>query len=63
MSYITTPRGFSSRVDLPTFDPTRLARRAKFARQATLSVFGRHAWALDQADFVDRRPGDMPHVP
>ena len=34
--------------------------RADFARQATISAFGRHARALDEADFVDRLPGDPP---
>ena len=34
--------------------------RADFARQATIAAFGRHARALDQADFIDRRPGDLP---
>ena len=33
-----------------------------FARQSTLSVLGhRHAWALDQPDFVDRQP-DQPRL-
>ncbi len=36
-------------------------QRADFARQATIDAFGwRFARALDQADFVDRAPGDMP---
>ena len=30
--------------------------RANFARQATIDAFGRHAWALDHSDFVDRPP-------
>jgi hypothetical protein len=35
--------------------------RTDFARQATINAFGwRFAKALDQADFVDRRPGEMP---
>ncbi len=34
--------------------------RASFARQATIAAFGRHARALDQADFVDRLPGETP---
>ena len=35
--------------------------RANFARQATIEAFGwRFARALDQADFVDRRPGELP---
>ncbi len=34
--------------------------RADFARQATIDAFGwRFAKALDQADFIDRRPGDL----
>ena len=36
-------------------------RRTHFARQATIDAFGwRFAKALDQADFIDRRPGDLP---
>ena len=36
--------------------------RDEFARRLTLSVLGhRHAWALDQADFIDRRP-DAPRI-
>ena len=31
-------------------------RRARFAREAVNAAFGRHARALDQTDFVDRRP-------
>ena len=34
--------------------------RASFARAAVHLAFGRHAWALDQADFIDRQPGEMP---
>ncbi len=34
--------------------------RADFARQATIDAFSwRFAKALDQADFVDRAPGDL----
>jgi hypothetical protein len=43
--------------------PTRSNRRhrANFARQVTIDAFGwRFARALDQADFVDRLPGDLP---
>ena len=29
---------------------------AKAARAATIDAFGRHAWALDHGDFVDRPP-------
>ena len=39
--------------------PTR--NSANFARQATIDAFGwRFARALDQADFVDRLPGQLP---
>ena len=42
--------------------PTRSNRRvrASFARAAVHLAFGRHAWALDHSDFVDRLPGEMP---
>ena len=43
------------RTDKP-FNPGRRHRSADFARAATISAFGRHAWALDQADFEDRLP-------
>ncbi len=61
MSYITLRRGFSSRTNSPS-NPSR-RHRADFARQATIAAFGwRHARAIDQADFVDRRPGDVQRV-
>ncbi len=45
---------------LPTRS-NRRHRRADFARQATIDAFGWHfARALDQADFIDRAPGEMP---
>ncbi len=57
----------------PTIPPARAARhadrpfftgqrhRATFARQATIDAFGwHHARALDQGNFVDRAPGEMP---
>ena len=34
--------------------------RADFARAAAFGEFGRHARALDQANFVDRQPGTLP---
>ena len=42
--------------------PTRSNRRhrANFARAAVHLAFGRHAWALDHSDFVDRQPGELP---
>ena len=54
MPYITTPCGSSSRTSHP-FNPDQ-CRRAGFARDATIAAFGRHARALDQADFVDVAP-------
>ena len=46
------------RADKPFVSGPR--HRADFARQATIAEFGRHAWALDHADFVDRKPWVMP---
>jgi len=38
--------------------------RADFARAAVFAEFGRNAFAIDQADFEDRRPQTMPaHSP
>ena len=55
----STPR--RSRRTNPPFNPGR-RHRANFARQATINAFGWHfARALDQADFVDRAPGQLPH--
>ncbi len=35
--------------------------RANFARQITITEFGwKFARALDQADFIDRAPGELP---
>ena len=56
MSLITSPARFSSRADHPSQSDRR--HRADFARQATIEAFGwGHARALDQGDFVDRKPG------
>ncbi len=42
------------------FNPGR-RHRADFARQATIDAFGWHfARVLDQADFTDRAPGQLP---
>ncbi len=42
------------------FNPGRRPR-ADFARQATIDAFGwRFARALDQGDFIDRTPGELP---
>ena len=58
MSIIIFPRRRSSRARNP-HNGRRL--RADFARQMTITEFGwRFAKALDQADFVDRAPGELP---
>ncbi len=58
MTY-TTPRAGAASRRRP-FNPGR-RHRADFARQATIDAFGWHfARALDQADFIDRRPGQFP---
>ena len=44
------------------FNPGR-RRRVGFARQATIDAFGwRFARALDQADFLDRLPDEIPRL-
>ena len=54
ISYTTTTR------DTRRANPDR-AHRTKFARQAAIDAFGwRYGKALYQADFVDRRPGELP---
>ena len=58
MSITTSTARNSSHPDRP-FNPGR-RHRANFARAAVFSEFGRHAGALDQADFIDRRPWEMP---
>ncbi len=58
MTY-TTPGARAASRRRP-FNPGR-RRRADFARQAVFTEFGaRFARALDQADFVDRLPGELP---
>ena len=58
MSHIT-PR---TRTSSPTGNPSNPDRRYRtdFARAAVFAEFGRHAFALDQGDFVDRKPWQMP---
>ena len=59
MTYTTTRARAASRADRP-FNPGR-RHRAEFARQATIDAFGwRFARAIDQADFIDRAPGQLP---
>ena len=59
MSINTFPPRRSTRTDKP-FSPGR-RRRADFARQAVFAAFGsRYGKALDQADFIDRAPGELP---
>ena len=58
MSITTSGPRRSRRSDRP-FNPGR-RHRADFARQATIDAFGWHfARALDQADFIDRRPSQL----
>ena len=58
-------------MSINTLTPRRLGRahnphngrrhRADFARQATIDAFGwKFARALDQGDFIDRLPGELP---
>ena len=57
---ITTSGSRRSRRTNPPFNPGR-RHRADFARQATIDAFGWHfARALDQGDFIDRAPGQLP---
>ena len=59
MTVYSKPSSCSSRTNKPS-NPDR-RHRADFARQATIDSFGwRFARALDQADFVDRAPGQFP---
>ena len=58
MSLTTSPARFSSRADRPSKSDRR--HRANFARAAVFAEFGRAAFSLNQADFVDRLPGDLP---
>ena len=53
MSNTTIPARAASRRRLS--DPDR-RHRADFARAAIFVEFGRHAFAIDQGDFVDRKP-------
>ena len=56
----TTPSARRARRSNPPFNPGR-RHRATFARQAVFDAFGGyHARALDQANFVDRQPGQFP---
>ncbi len=59
MTITTLPARNSSRAAKPSNSATDT--RANFARAAVFAEFGRHARALDQADFVDRMPGDPVH--
>ena len=57
---IYAPPARRSRRTNPPFNPDR-RHRADFARQATFDAFRWHfARALDQANFIDRAPGEMP---
>ena len=58
MPVYTCPPRRSSRTDKP-FNPGQ-HHRDSFARGAVFVEFGRDAWALDQGDFEDRKPWEMP---
>ncbi len=47
------------RADRP-FNPGQRDHRADFARAAVFEEFGRHAWAIDQGDFEDRKSWEAP---
>ena len=57
MTFYTTTARAASRAT--PFAPDR-RHRASFARDATFAAFGWHARALDQANFLDRKPWQMP---
>ena len=44
------------RATAPEFPNSDTKTREAFARSAVFAEFGRHAWALDHADFKDRQP-------
>ena len=58
MTVYNKPSSRSSRTNQPSNPGRRV--RASFARAAVHMEFGRHARALDQADFIDRQPGEFP---
>ncbi len=58
MTNTITPLPNSSRTGKP-YNPGQ-RHRANFARAAVFTEFGHHGWALDQADFEDRKPGELP---
>ena len=59
MSLTTPPARRSSRTGKSSTPGRR--HRANFARQAVFAEFGvHHAKALDEADFIDRPPGQFP---
>ena len=58
MTHTTFPTHNSSRTGKP-FNPGR-RHRANFARAAVFAEFGAHAWSIDQGDFQDRKPWQIP---
>ena len=59
MTYTTSPARRPGRIN-PSFNPGR-RHHADFARAAVIVEFGwHHAKALDQGNFIDRLPGEMP---
>ena len=56
---LTTPGARHARRSDRPYNPRRV--RTSFARQAVFAEFGvRFAKALDEADFIDRPPGQFP---
>ena len=54
MPLTTIPARAASRASKSSNPDRRV--RADFARAAVFVEFGRHAFAIDQGDFVDRKP-------
>ena len=58
MLFTTPPARRSSRAKQPRQNSRR--HRADFARGAVFAEFGRAAFAIDQDDFQDRQPWEVP---
>ena len=58
MSNTTPDAGRLGRTDKP-YNPGQ-RHNANFARGAVFAEFGRAAFAIDQGDFEDRKPWQMP---
>ena len=56
MTYTTIPARPASAASRRRPSSPDRRHRADFARVAVFVVFGRHAFAIDQGDFEDRKP-------